>query len=65
MAIMKLEVNNGAIDVVAQGPAEEVIACWAAASCRLEDVLKNKGYPNPEEMLHVALVAAERRRRRR
>lgn len=64
MSFIKLEADDGTVRIEAGGTVDEMLAGWAAASVRFENLLRNRGVNNPEEMLRVALSFAESRHKK-
>ena len=64
MGFIKLEADDGTVRIEAGGTVEELLAGWAAASVRFENLLRNRGIDNPEELLRVALSFAESRHKK-
>ena len=62
MSFIKLEADEVAVHIEAGGTNEELIAGWAAATVRFEDLLKRRGEKIPGDMLRKALADAERMR---
>lgn len=64
MGFIKLEADDGTVRIEAGGTVDELLAGWAAASVRFENLLRNRGVNNPEELLRVALSFAESRHKK-
>lgn len=63
MSFLKLEASDTSVHIEAGGTVEELVAGWAAATLRLEKLLRKRGVSNPGEMLREALSVAENRRK--
>lgn len=62
--MLRMVIDGDEIDIRFMGRTEEILAEWAAATVRLERYIKHKkGIDDPEELLRVALSAAERKGR--
>lgn len=64
MSFIKLEADDGTVRIEAGGTVEELLAGWAAASVRFENLLRGRGVTNPEELLRVSLGFAEDRNKK-
>ena len=64
MSFIKLEADDRTVHIEAGGTVDELLAGWAAASVRFENLLRNRGINNPEELLRVALGFAENRHKK-